>query len=271
MLADPFEPAALVATAEAAVPLALASWSLSAPLPGFVARLLEGAAEWTGCDERSALAHAARAARFSPLPADLDDVPAASWPEPVRWHPSPHIPRRPAGGGAEPFVYATLGTVVGSIPPLANHFLACLGAAVREVGATSVVTVGRAATLEALEIPPGVEVAPFLSHAEVMPRADVVVSHGGINTVLDAAACGVPQVVVPMQASDQHATAHRLTAHGAGIGVAADQQSPSGVTDALRAVTTSPAFGERARHLADEMARLPGTRAAWQTFEERYC
>lgn len=267
VLADPFEPGAIIAADEAGVPLALASWSVSGPLPDWVALLLDGAAEATGSSAASALAKASRSIRSSPVPGCLDRVPGP-WPEPVRWHPSEHIPRRQEGSLAKPFMYATLGSVVGSIPPLANRFLACLGPAARALGMDCLVTVGNEAVIDALEVPAGLDVERFVSHAEVMSRAEVVVSHGGINTVLDAATCGVPQLVLPMQATDQHHTAQSLANFGAGIALPPDQQSPQTVEGALRSLFESPAARRRALELSDEMAKLPSVETAWRAVRE---
>lgn len=269
VLADPFEPAALIASAEADVPLALASWSIGARLPSYVSLLLEGAAESTGTNPDVTLAHAVRADRYSPLPPSLDDPAPDPWSEPIRSHPCPHVPRAASTNEERPFVYATLGTIVGAIPPLANRFLACLAPAVQAAGADCLVTVGRSAVLDALDAPAGLRIEPFADHALVMPAADVVVSHGGINTVLDAAACGVPQVVLPMQASDQHDTARRLSLHGAGIGIEAGRQTADTTAAALQQVLDRSDHRRRAQELADDMAQLPSASAAWRRWIER--
>ena len=265
VLADPFEPAAILATADLDVPLVLASWSVSSWLPTWVTALLDGAAASIGIDATAALQKAARAVRFSPLPPGLDEPAPDEWTEPVRWHPSPTMPRRRAINRDQPTLYATLGSVVGNIPPLANRFFAALGPAVESVGGNCLATIGRDSALEPLRIPTSIEVEHFVAHRDVMPNADVVISHGGINTVLDAAACGVPQLVLPMQASDQHVTSTRLTSYGAGIGLAPDQQTPDKVTSALRTILDEATIHNRATDAAEEMAQQPPAAAAWQS------
>lgn len=265
VLADPFEPAAALATADLDVPLVLASWSVSSWLPGWMAVLLEGAADATGLDPTAALQKAARATRCSPLPVSLDEPVSGGWSPPFRWHPSPSMPRRRRGNGSRPRFYATLGSVVGGIPPLANRFLAALGPAVRSVGGDCIVTIGRHAAVEPLQIPASVEVEHFLAHDDVMPNVDAVISHGGVNTVLDAAACGVPQLVLPMQSSDQHVTAARLAASGAGIGLPPDRQTPGDVSAALRTILDDGSIHRRAAEVADEMARQPHAATAWRS------
>ena len=56
--------------------------------------------------------------------------------------------------------------------------------------------------------------------------------------MLDAAACGVPQLLLPMQSIDQHANAALLDGRGVAIGLTPDRQTPDSVHDALARLLT---------------------------------
>ena len=75
---------------------------------------------------------------------------------------------------------------------------------------------GKLRPAEAVGWPGAPRVEAFVPQRAVMERADIVVTHGGLNTVLDALAAGVPMVVVPI-AFEQGAIAARIERCGAGL------------------------------------------------------
>ncbi|MBS2036084.1 glycosyltransferase family 1 protein [bacterium] len=80
-------------------------------------------------------------------------------------------------------------------------------------------TLGRRAlvvTRHRSNVPEGsrwVEYAPF---SLLLPRGAALIHHGGIGTVAQSLACGIPQLVVP-QAHDQFDNAYRVEQLGAGV------------------------------------------------------
>ncbi len=56
----------------------------------------------------------------------------------------------------------------------------------------------------------------FLPHASVVPKVDLVITHGGMGTTQRALAAGVPVCVIPW-GRDQNETARRAETCGAGI------------------------------------------------------
>jgi tetratricopeptide (TPR) repeat protein len=77
-------------------------------------------------------------------------------------------------------------------------------------------------------LPGNLRVEPWVNPAEVLPRADVAVSHGGFGTTMEAIATGLPLVMVPLF-GDQPDNAARIEAAGAGVIV-----WPSGPEEAIR-------------------------------------
>ncbi|MCW0216951.1 MAG: glycosyltransferase [Prosthecobacter sp.] len=88
-----------------------------------------------------------------------------------------------------------------------------------------------------------VEYAPFSS---LVPRASAFVHHGGIGTMSQGFAAGVPQLIMAM-AHDQPDNAYRLEKLGAGIGLTTRSFTPTRVQKALHQLLTAPRYREAAQ------------------------
>ena len=78
----------------------------------------------------------------------------------------------------------------------------------------------------------------------------------GFGTTMMALAAGVPQVVVPLFAGDQHTHAAQVALVGAGLSLSAADLA-TGLPEVLDDILTETAFGDRARAVAAEIAALP--------------
>lgn len=97
----------------------------------------------------------------------------------------------------------------------------------------------------------------FVAHSEVLPRAGVVVTHGGFGTVTKALLHGLPLVIVPY-AGDQPEVAQRVVAAGAGVSLYPEQLTPETLRSAVETVIARPEYRRSARRLAELMARCDG-------------
>ncbi|WP_448073088.1 glycosyltransferase [Georgenia yuyongxinii] len=161
----------------------------------------------------------------------------------------------PAGDAARPLVYFSLGTVFNLE---SGDLFARVVAGLRELPADVLVSLG--ADLDPAVVgpqPDHVRVEGYVDQAAVVPRASVVVTHGGSGTVTAALAAGVPLVVLPMGADQPH-NAARCAALGVGVVLDPVTVTPAQVRDAVGAVLTDPAYRRRARTIAVEAAALPG-------------
>lgn len=104
---------------------------------------------------------------------------------------------------------------------------------------------------------------PFVHHAlyeplsTLLPRAAALVSHGGIGTVSQALAAGVPQLVLPY-AHDQYDNAQRVKQLGVG-GIASPKQSPASLARQLQALLDSTDVQQACARWRDALA-APGSR-----------
>ena len=143
-------------------------------------------------------------------------------------------------------VHLTLGTVFGT-----GAVLAAALEGLRELPVNVIVTTG-SATLPAQ--PPHVVVAPYLPHALLLPRCDLVVSQGGAGILLGALAHGLPQLVLP-QAADQPANAQAVQRAGAGL--ALETVTAERVRAAAQELLADPGFAANARKIRAEIAAMP--------------
>lgn len=114
--------------------------------------------------------------------------------------------------GARPLAYVSLGTVYNDDVALLKRIAAQLSAAGWQV----VVSLGSAAADTAGDWPLHVRAYPFIDQLAVLAHAKLVVSHGGLQTVTESLAQGVPLIVIP-QDVDQHLVGRRAAGLGAAV------------------------------------------------------
>lgn len=106
-------------------------------------------------------------------------------------------------------------------------------------------------------LPANAWATPWWPQAAVMRDAALVIGHGGFGTTMAALAAGVPQLVMPLFASDQFLNAERVDAIGAGRQLEGGIQSLAEVPALVRELLEEPRFAVAARGVAEEIAALP--------------
>jgi UDP:flavonoid glycosyltransferase YjiC (YdhE family) len=152
-----------------------------------------------------------------------------------------------------PTLYVSLGTVFNNDPTVFRSILE----GVREEPVNVIATVGR--TNDPADLgpqPDHVHVERYISQALLLPHCDVVVNQGG-TAILSILAEGLPMIVVPQGANQFH-NAAALEAAGVGRALLPGQVTAGSVRAELRALLDDPGYGERARHIASEIAAMPG-------------
>ncbi|MEV4510631.1 glycosyltransferase [Dactylosporangium sp. NPDC049525] len=153
--------------------------------------------------------------------------------------------------GARRLVYLTLGTAFGTAALLTT---AIKGLA--RLSVTVVVAAGRVPPEELGAVPAGVTVSSWVPQAQLLPRAGVVVHHGGSGTTLGALAAGVPQLLLP-QGADQFANADAVTEAGAGLQLRSAEVTADAIASHVRALLAGDGFRDAAGEIAAEIARMP--------------
>ncbi len=115
-------------------------------------------------------------------------------------------------------------------------------------------------------LPPGVLRAGYVPLSRVLPRCGAILHHGGIGTMSQAFAAGVPQVVMPM-AHAQFDNARRAAGLGVARWLPRKRFTAANVTRDLRWLLGSSGVAERCRALAAEARAGGGLGAAADLLE----
>jgi len=159
-----------------------------------------------------------------------------------------------------PFVFASLGTLQGGRQALFERIArACRAEGLQlliahcdrlnEAQAAALLRAGATA------------VTGFAPQRAALARADVVVTHAGLNTVMDALEAGTPQLALPI-AFDQPGVAARIAHAGTGLKLLPPLAGVKALRGALRRLLDEPHFAERSRALGREIALSGGVEHA---------
>ena len=102
-----------------------------------------------------------------------------------------------------------------------------------------------------------VHCAPRLNFAELLPRARVMVHHGGQNSMMDALAYEVPQVVVPGRVFERQFNAEAVERTRCGLSVRAPK--PALIAEAALRLVNETSLSAGLPKLRDELSALGGT------------
>lgn len=159
--------------------------------------------------------------------------------------PGQELPYRRDAFDGRPLVVTTLGTVNG---PVSGRFLAACADAFGLLGGRVQALVADPLDVLSGGAPPDLIAAPYLPMLDVLPRADVVICHGGHNTVCEALAHGVPLVIAPIR-DDQPVIAAQVVDAGAGVRLRFGRATPEIIRDAVATVLAEPGYRAAARRI----------------------
>lgn len=162
-----------------------------------------------------------------------------------------------------PLIYASMGTLQnGSESIFRTIAAACAG-----LDAQLVLSLGGGIDAESLgKLAGDPVVVNFAPQLELLKRAALVITHAGINTVLESLCEGVPLVAVPL-AHDQPGVAARAKARGVCVVVPHNRLSVARLRKAIQLVLEDGRYREAALALQREMQQLDGPGSAADVIE----
>jgi UDP:flavonoid glycosyltransferase YjiC (YdhE family) len=159
--------------------------------------------------------------------------------------PAVAFPWQQLDGG--PLVYASLGTMQNGSEAIFRK----IAQACSELPVQLVISLGGGLEPERLgELPGSPVVVSYAPQLELVKRAAVVITHAGLNTVLESLAEGVPLVCVPL-GNDQPGVAARVAARGAGVVIPRRKLTARRLQSALTDVLAESIYRESAGRLRD--------------------
>ena len=163
-----------------------------------------------------------------------------------------------------PLIYASLGTLQnGSDQVFRIIAEACAG-----LSAQLVLSLGGGLDPAGLGPLPGDPiVVKFAPQLDLVKRAAAVITHAGLNTVLESLAEGVPLVCIPM-GNDQPGVAARVAARGAGVVIPRRKLNVRRLHSAVRSVLEDESYRRAARNLQAAMRHIDGLDRAADIVED---
>jgi MGT family glycosyltransferase len=137
----------------------------------------------------------------------------------------------PPGDGA--LVYVSLGSLGSADVELMNRLVAAL------VDTPHHYVVSKGPQHELIELAPNMTGAEFLPQPAVLPHVDLVITHGGNNTVTEAIHFGKPMIVLPLF-WDQHDNAQRVAESGLGVRLSTYEFEDAQLHEAIDRLLASP-------------------------------
>lgn len=176
-------------------------------------------------------------------------------------HDAPPFPFEWLGGRR--LVYVSLGTLFNN---RADFFRTC-AEAFRESEYAVVMAVGQRIRGEDLgALPENVLTREYVPQLELLPRAALFITHGGMNSVSEAAWFGRPMLLAP-QVGDQVFIAHQTEKLGAGRQIDSKTIGPGELRAAAEGVMADERYAEGSARIGDSLRASGGVKQAVQELE----
>ena len=160
-----------------------------------------------------------------------------------------------------PLVYISLGTVINDRP---DFYSRCIEA-LKDQDADILISCGNVIDIGALGVlPDNVKVYPYVDQPDILSRADVFITHCGMNSVSESLYMATPLVLYP-QTSEQRAVARRTIEIGAGLMLTDD--SVQGIRSAVQEVLNNASYSTAAKACSEDFRSCIGTAGAAEFIE----
>lgn len=153
-------------------------------------------------------------------------------------------------------VYISMGTVNNDMMPL---YKSCIEA-FRDSGFQVILSVGNMVSAQVFDtLPENISVFPYVDQIAVLNKADVFISHCGMNSASESLYFGVPLVMLP-QTYEQRGVAERILQLGAGV--KPDRADSGTICDAVKTVLADSQYKENANKIAEDFRKCTGAKGA---------
>ena len=161
----------------------------------------------------------------------------------------------PLASGTDPLIYLSLGSLGSADVELMRSLVASLA------GAPYRVIVSKGPQADEFELAENMVGAEFLPQTSVLPQVDLVITHGGNNTVTESLYFGKPMVVLPLF-WDQYDNAQRLDETGFGVRLDTYRHSGGELTAAIDRLLADRELRRRLDAISASLQAARGTEHA---------
>ncbi|MGV1049742.1 MAG: glycosyltransferase [Solirubrobacterales bacterium] len=163
-------------------------------------------------------------------------------------------------GGEEPLIYLSLGSLGSADVELMRKLIASLADAPYRV------IVSKGPQAREIELADNMAGAEFLPQTSILPKVDLVITHGGNNTVTESLYFGKPMVALPIF-WDQHDNAQRLAETGFGVRLDTYGHGTRELIDAVDGLLGDDELAARLRATSSRLRAASGTEVAADLIE----
>lgn len=155
-----------------------------------------------------------------------------------------------------PLIYIALGTVINERP---DFYRKCIEA-LKDLDADVLISCGTATDPVALgPLPENITALPYVDQPEVLARANVFITHCGMNSVSESLYMATPMVLFP-QTGEQKAVATKVTEIGAGTLL--KEASTEAIRKAVLEVLSTPSYADAAAKCCEDFRGCAGAEGA---------
>ncbi|MBD1911730.1 MULTISPECIES: glycosyltransferase [unclassified Leptolyngbya] len=164
----------------------------------------------------------------------------------------------------QPLIYASLGSVQNRKYEIFHQIAtACEGLDVQLVMPHG----GGMDAAQIASLPGNPLVVEYAPQREVLSRASLTITHGGMNTVLDSLSYGVPLVAIPIT-FEQPGTGARIRWTGVGEVIPLTKLTPPRLREAIQQVSDSPTYAANAARVQQAIQQAGGVQRAADLIEQ---
>ena len=175
--------------------------------------------------------------------------------------PSVFSPGEPRKNRDRPLIFISLGTVINDRPDFYHRCTEALA----DMDADVVIACGRTMDPESLgRLPENIKVYPHVEQLDLLARADVFLTHCGMNSVSESLLMATPMVLFP-QTNEQRAVAKRAEETGAGLLLKED--SAEAIRAAIDVVLKDRKYADKAKECSEDFRNAPGPEGAAEFIE----
>lgn len=166
--------------------------------------------------------------------------------------------------GPEPLIYISLGTMCNDKPDFYNFCFEAFSGTPFQV----VMAVGNRIEMSDLdEQPDNFIVREYVPQLQILERASLFITHGGLNSAHEGILQEVPMIILPQQ-GDHFIVARQVAESGAGMVVTREDLQANTIRQKANLILEDPSYREKSRQIGETLRVAGGSvRAAKEVFD----
>lgn len=165
----------------------------------------------------------------------------------------------------KPLIYISLGTILN----MRSDIFEIIAESFSGINAQLIISTGdRLSSLNAENWPQDTIVCDYVPQRKILSHAVLCITHGGLNTVMDALSNGVPVLVIPIS-FDQPGTAARVKYKKVGEYIRYNMLSKEIINETVLKILNNPDYYKRAEEMKKAFSELDGLQTAINIIEKK--